>query len=87
MKILVAPDSYKGCLHAYEVAEYMEQGILEAFPQAEVYKMAVADGGEGTVKAIIGAVQGRLHEVAPALIRHAAASVIRILMISMRPES
>ncbi|WP_245976032.1 glycerate kinase [Paenibacillus prosopidis] len=63
LKILVAPNSYKGCLHAYEVAEFMEQGILEAFPQAEVHKMAVADGGEGTVKAIIGAIGGRLHEV------------------------
>lgn len=40
----------------------MEQGILEAFPKAEVHKMAVADGGEGTVQALMGAVGGRLHE-------------------------
>ena len=63
MKILVAPDSYKGCLHAYEVAEYMEQGILEAFPQAKVQKIPVADGGEGTVQAMMRAVGGQLHEV------------------------
>lgn len=63
MKIIVAPDSYKGCLNSYEVAEYMTQGILEACPQAEVRQIAVADGGEGTVQAIVRGAGGRLHEV------------------------
>ncbi|MCA0756885.1 glycerate kinase [Paenibacillus sp. N4] len=63
MKIIVAPDSYKGCLNSYEAAEYMTQGILEACPQAEVLQIAVADGGEGTVQAIVRGAGGRLHEV------------------------
>jgi glycerate kinase len=63
MKILVAPDSYKGSLSAKEVAEYMEQGIKEALPEAEVIRIPLADGGEGTVVAIVSATNGHIHSV------------------------
>jgi glycerate 2-kinase len=63
MKILVAPDSYKGSFSAKEVAEYMEQGIKEALPDAEVIRIPLADGGEGTVEAVVNATNGQLHQV------------------------
>ncbi|MDP4095862.1 glycerate kinase [Paenibacillus sp. P96] len=63
MKILVAPDSYKGSLSAKEAAIYMEQGIRDVLPHAEVTIIPVADGGEGTVDAIVSAAHGTLHEV------------------------
>lgn len=63
MKFLVAPDSYKGSLTAKEVADSMEKGILKACPQAEVIKVPIADGGEGTVEAIVNARGGKFHQI------------------------
>jgi glycerate kinase len=62
MRILVAPDSYKGSLSALGVAEAMARGIHAVFPGAEVLKVPMADGGEGTVEALVGATGGRLVE-------------------------
>jgi glycerate kinase len=58
MKIVIAPDSYKESLTAIEVAQAMEQGFREIFPDAEYVSVPFADGGEGTVDAMIGATQG-----------------------------
>jgi glycerate 2-kinase len=63
MRILVAPDSYKGSLSAKEVAMYMEEGILEVFPKADVVKIPMADGGEGTVDSMVSATNGQLFPV------------------------
>jgi len=60
MRILVAPDSYKGSVSALGVAEAMERGIHAVFPEAEVLKVPIADGGEGTVEALVAATGGRL---------------------------
>ena len=60
MRIVVAPDSYKGSVSALGVAEAMERGIHAVFPQAEVLKVPIADGGEGTVEALVAATGGRL---------------------------
>lgn len=60
MKILVAPDSYKGSLMAEEVASVMEQAIMEVLPCAEVMKLPLADGGEGTAQAIVDATKGQI---------------------------
>ena len=59
MKIVIAPDSYKGSLSATEVALAMERGVLSIFPQAEVRKIPIADGGEGTVEALVTATGGQ----------------------------
>ena len=59
MRIIVAPDSYKGSISALGVAEAMERGIKRVFSQAEVLKMPIADGGEGTVEALVTATGGR----------------------------
>jgi glycerate kinase len=63
--IVVAPDSYKGSVSALRVAQAMERGILKVYPDAEVRKIPIADGGEGTVEALVSATGGeiRLTEV------------------------
>jgi len=63
MKIVIAPDSYKESLSALDVATAIEQGFREIFPQAEYIKLPVADGGEGTVEAMVAATQGRIVDV------------------------
>jgi glycerate kinase len=60
MRIIVAPDSYKGSVSALGVAEAMERGIHAVFPEAEVLKVPIADGGEGTVEALVAATGGHL---------------------------
>ncbi|KFK01173.1 glycerate kinase [Klebsiella variicola] len=61
MKIVIAPDSYKESLSATEVAQAIEKGFREIFPDAQYVSMPVADGGEGTVEAMIAATQGTEH--------------------------
>ncbi|HBZ7348847.1 TPA: glycerate 2-kinase [Klebsiella variicola subsp. variicola] len=61
MKIVIAPDSYKESLSAAEVAQAIEKGFREIFPDAQYVSMPVADGGEGTVEAMIAATQGTEH--------------------------
>ena len=60
MRIVVAPDSFKGSVSAVLVANAMEKGILSVFPNAEVIKVPIADGGEGTIEALIVATGGQL---------------------------
>ena len=62
MKVVIAPDSYKGCLSALEVAKAMERGVLSVFPSTEVRKIPIADGGEGTVAALVTATNGQLRQ-------------------------
>ncbi|HEV7380765.1 MAG TPA: glycerate kinase, partial [Dyadobacter sp.] len=50
MRILVAPDKFRGSLEAGEVCKAMEAGIKLAYPEAEVIAMELADGGEGTMQ-------------------------------------
>jgi len=56
--IVVAPDSFKGSLSAAQAAMAMERGILRAIPAAIVRKCPMADGGEGTLEALLS-VRGR----------------------------
>jgi glycerate kinase len=55
VKVLVAPDKFKGCLTAAEVADAVGRGLLDAHPDLELVKLPVADGGDGTVAAAVGA--------------------------------
>lgn len=59
MKIVIAPDSFKESLSASEVADAIEAGFVYVFPNAEIFKLPVADGGEGSTDALISATQGR----------------------------
>ena len=62
MKAVIAIDSFKGSLSSRELSKSISRGIKKVFPQAELISMAVADGGEGTVEALISGAQGRFEE-------------------------
>ena len=59
MRILIAPDSFKGSLSAVEAADALRQGTAKIFPQAAFDILPIADGGEGTVAALVAATQGK----------------------------
>jgi glycerate 2-kinase len=52
MKILIAPESFKDCLPAIEVAQSLADGIRERLPGAEIHLFPTADGGEGTASCL-----------------------------------
>ncbi|HGY9626582.1 TPA: glycerate kinase [Pseudomonas putida] len=60
MKIVIAPDSFKDSLDAAGVARAIGTGLAEAWPDAELVECPMADGGEGTMEAILAASQGEL---------------------------
>lgn len=60
MKIVIAPDSYKESLSAIEVAESIEIGFKRVFPDWQYIKCPAADGGEGSVEALVDASGGHL---------------------------
>lgn len=53
MKIIIAPDSFKGSISADGAARAVAQGVKAALPDAEVLTLPVADGGEGTLKILV----------------------------------
>jgi glycerate kinase len=61
MKILLAPDKFKGSLTASAVCQAMSEGILLADPTAEIIAVPVADGGEGTAEVLTQATAGTWH--------------------------
>ncbi len=77
LKIILAPDSFKGSLSAREVCSAFTAGILSAFPQAELMALPMADGGEGTLDVLLLAAGGRKIRVpaADALGRPIAADI------------
>lgn len=60
MKITVAIDSFKGSLNTFESGKAVTDGILRVFPDAVVSVRPIADGGEGTVEALVSANCGEL---------------------------
>ncbi len=58
MKIILAPDSFKGTLSALEITSILREEALALFPDAEIVSIPVADGGEGTVEALRTALGG-----------------------------
>ena len=60
MKIIIAPDSFKGSLSALEVCENIEIGIRKVFDTAEIVRVPMADGGEGTVQSLVDATGGEI---------------------------
>ncbi|MBP0941940.1 glycerate kinase [Pseudomonas alliivorans] len=59
MKIVIAPDSFKDSLSAQAVANAIASGLAEVWPDAELVKCPMADGGEGTIEALLDACQGQ----------------------------
>jgi glycerate kinase len=58
MKVLVAPDKFKGSLSAVAAAEAIARGFLSAWPRSELQIAPIADGGEGFAEALCVALQG-----------------------------
>lgn len=63
MKIVIAPDSFKGSLTAQEAVQAIRTGILRALPEAECVGVPMSDGGEGTVRSLVDATGGRIVRV------------------------
>lgn len=59
-RVVVASDSFKGCLSSLQVADAVEAGVKSVCPSCEVVKLPVADGGEGTVQALATAMNGEI---------------------------
>lgn len=62
MKILIAPDSFKGSVTAVEFCEIAEETIKRLSPESEVVKLPLADGGEGTVESLVSCTGGRIEK-------------------------
>ncbi|MGG4450017.1 glycerate kinase [Brevibacillus porteri] len=60
MKIVIAPDSFKGSLTAKQVGEAIRSGIRRVLPQSELLVKPMADGGEGTMQCLVDATDGRI---------------------------
>ena len=60
MKIIIAPDSFKDCLTSPDVAKFIEMGIRNVFPDANIKLVPMADGGEGTVVTLVTATNGKI---------------------------
>lgn len=62
-KVVLAMDSFKGCLSSAEVEQAAEEGIKEVCPDCEVIRFPIADGGEGILEILVEATHGTYHEV------------------------
>src|SRR5256885_11577129 len=58
MRIVIAPNAFKGSLSALEAAEAIAEGVRVAAPDADLVLIPIADGGDGTVDALVAATQG-----------------------------
>src|SRR5690349_9301284 len=58
MKVVVAPNAFKGTLTATQAAAAIARGVREVFPDAEEIEVPVADGGDGTMEALVSANHG-----------------------------
>ena len=63
MKIVIASDSFKGSMTSLDVATAASAGVIEVYPESEIVTINVADGGEGTVEAIVDALGGEIVKV------------------------
>jgi len=52
MKVLISPDKFKGSLSSYEVCDAVEKGIFNFDPNAQIAKIPLADGGEGSLEVL-----------------------------------
>lgn len=59
MNVVIAPDSFKECLSAKEVAHHMALGVTEIMPEAEIVQIPISDGGEGLLEVLVNGSRGR----------------------------
>ena len=58
MKIIIAPQSFKGSLTALEVSRIIAQSVINNFPDSEIITIPIADGGDGTLQTLVDATNG-----------------------------
>ena len=58
MRVVIIPDSFKGTLTSFKVIERVRFGLEENFQNIEIIELPIADGGEGTVNALVQALKG-----------------------------
>ena len=63
MRIVVAPNAYKGSLTSKQAAQAMAEAVREVIPTSEVDLVPIADGGDGTVEALVAAARGSLQRL------------------------
>ena len=63
MRIVIVPDSFKGSMSAKEFCDAAERGIRKSLPDAEIIKMPIADGGEGTLECMMSVLSGKVDEL------------------------
>lgn len=63
MKFVLAPDSFKESMTSKQACKAMERGIKKIFKDAQCIQVPMADGGEGTVEALVCATGGTLHQI------------------------
>ena len=64
IKVIIAPQSFKGAVSALEAARAIERGVLAADPGADTVLVPVADGGDGTLQALVDSTGGRVFQSA-----------------------
>jgi glycerate kinase len=63
MRVILAPDKFRGSLTALQVTKAMEEGVRQVWPDAELVALPLADGGEGTAQVLTEATSGTWHTV------------------------
>ena len=63
MKIVIAPQTFKGSISALDAANAMRDGVLRVVPDAEVALVPVADGGDGTLETLVEGSEGQIHRI------------------------
>lgn len=63
MKILLAPQAFKGSISALDAANAMRDGVLRVVSDAEVVPVPVADGGDGTLETLVESSEGQIHRI------------------------
>ncbi|HLL96051.1 MAG TPA: glycerate kinase [Spirosoma sp.] len=61
MRVILAPDKFRGSLTALQVTKAMEEGVRQVWPDAELVALPLADGGEGTAQVLTEATSGTWH--------------------------
>src|SRR5215213_7753767 len=59
MRILIAPNAFKGSISAFDAAKAIEEGVRRVMPDADCVLLPVADGGDGTAEVLVHGIGGR----------------------------
>lgn len=62
MKIVIAPQAFKGSISAMEVSKAIQEGVINVFPESEIILCPVADGGDGTLETLVESTGGSINE-------------------------